>query len=74
MQLKDFYQNKDNLSNEDKILYAKATKRMMIYCDGAYTPKEKLKEIVNNLSIQEKDEIERQIKMYKQGREYYRLI
>lgn len=66
------YQN-NSLIDEDKIYLAKSMKKMRIWCKGKNMAKEELKDYIANLSETQKNELEMQIKMYKDAREYYRL-
>lgn len=66
------YQN-SNLIDEDKIYLAESMKKMRILCEGKNMKREELKNYIANLSESQKNELEVQIKMYKDARKYYRI-
>lgn len=73
-QLKAYYEkdiSEESLSDDEKKEYAKAVKRMGMYCTGNLMNQEKLVSVLNALSEKDKKEIEWQVDMYKRGRRYY---
>ena len=73
-ELKAYYE-KDGvdktLSDDEKIAYAKAVKRMEVYCKGNITKPDKLISTLNALSDEDKKENEWQVDMYQRGRKYF---
>lgn len=72
--LKYYYEQdgeKETLSIDEKIEYAKTVHRMQVYCEGKMITREELKERIDNLSVEDKSEIEWQIEMYERGLRYY---
>jgi hypothetical protein len=63
----------NNLNYEDKVYLAKSMKKMRIWCEGQNMAREELKDYIVKLSESQKKELEAQIKMYKDAREYHRL-
>lgn len=68
--IKDYYE-KETLSDNEKREYAQMVYKMMQHSEGRKFDRKELKEIINKLSEDDKEEIVWQIDMYKKGREYY---
>lgn len=62
---------KEQLSDDDKIYLANSMKKMRLWCEGRNMKKEELKSYVNGLSPEAQYELETQIQMYKDSRDYY---
>lgn len=65
------YYEKETLSDNEKREYAQMVYKMMQHSEGRKIDRKELKEIINKLSEDDKEEIAWQIDMYKKGREYY---
>ena len=69
--IKTLYQ-KCNLSDEEKILYAKHVQKMARWSARKTLSKSELEEKISSLNEKEQEDIKWQIEMYKLGRELYR--
>lgn len=63
---------KNNLSDEEKILYAKNVQKMGNWSMREKLSRSELKEKIDSLNDKERGDIVWQIEMYKLGREFYR--
>lgn len=69
--IKTLYQKCD-LSDEEKILYAKYVQKMARWSARKALSKSELEEKISSLNEKEQEDIKWQIEMYKLGRELYR--
>ena len=69
--IKTLYQ-KGDLSDEEKVLYAKYVQKMARWSARKSLSKSELEEKISSLNKKEQEDIKWQIEMYKLGREFYR--
>lgn len=67
----DIY-NRNELSEMDKEYLAICVKKMRNQCEGAKISTEDLKLFIDQLTIEQRKELEKQIQMYKDARNYYK--